>query len=37
MSVALRILMAGPGVTLQDGGRHGYLRFGIQWQGRWIH
>jgi biotin-dependent carboxylase-like uncharacterized protein len=25
----LRILMAGPGVTLQDGGRHGYLRFGV--------
>src|SRR5687768_1784714 len=29
MSVALRILKAGPGVTLQDRGRHGYLRFGI--------
>ena len=29
MSVALRILAAGPGVTLQDGGRHGYLRFGV--------
>jgi biotin-dependent carboxylase-like uncharacterized protein len=27
--VALRILAAGPGVTLQDGGRHGYLRFGV--------
>src|SRR5262249_11535640 len=26
---ALRILSAGPGVTLQDGGRHGYLRFGV--------
>jgi biotin-dependent carboxylase-like uncharacterized protein len=25
----IRILMAGPGVTLQDGGRHGYLRFGV--------
>lgn len=25
----LRILKAGPGVTLQDGGRHGYLRFGV--------
>ena len=25
----LRILSAGPGVTLQDGGRHGYLRFGV--------
>ena len=29
MTVALRILAAGPGVTLQDGGRHGYLRFGV--------
>jgi 5-oxoprolinase (ATP-hydrolysing) subunit C len=26
---ALQIEAAGPGVTLQDGGRHGYLRFGI--------
>ena len=26
---ALTIEAAGPGVTLQDGGRHGYLRFGI--------
>ena len=26
---ALRVLAAGPGVTLQDGGRHGYLRFGV--------
>jgi len=26
---ALRIVSAGPGVTLQDGGRHGYLRFGV--------
>jgi 5-oxoprolinase (ATP-hydrolysing) subunit C len=25
----LRVLSAGPGVTLQDGGRHGYLRFGV--------
>ena len=25
----LRILSAGPGATLQDGGRHGYLRFGV--------
>jgi len=24
-----RILSAGPGVTLQDAGRHGYLRFGV--------
>lgn len=30
MSVAgLRILAAGPGITIQDGGRHGYLRFGV--------
>jgi biotin-dependent carboxylase-like uncharacterized protein len=26
---ALRILSAGPGVTVQDGGRHGYLRYGV--------
>ena len=26
---ALRLLFVGPGVTLQDGGRHGYLRFGV--------
>jgi biotin-dependent carboxylase-like uncharacterized protein len=26
---ALHILSAGPAVTLQDGGRHGYLRFGV--------
>jgi 5-oxoprolinase (ATP-hydrolysing) subunit C len=26
---ALHVLSAGPGVTLQDGGRHGYLRFGV--------
>jgi 5-oxoprolinase (ATP-hydrolysing) subunit C len=25
----LRILAAGPGVTLQDGGRHNFLRFGV--------
>jgi len=25
----LRILSVGPGATLQDGGRHGYLRFGV--------
>jgi biotin-dependent carboxylase-like uncharacterized protein len=25
----LRVLSAGPGVTLQDAGRHGYLRFGV--------
>jgi biotin-dependent carboxylase-like uncharacterized protein len=29
MSAALTILAAGPGVTLQDAGRHGYLRFGV--------
>jgi biotin-dependent carboxylase-like uncharacterized protein len=29
VSTALRILAAGPGVTLQDGGRHGALRFGV--------
>ncbi|MCJ2034013.1 biotin-dependent carboxyltransferase family protein [Methylobacterium sp. J-068] len=28
-STALRVLSAGPGTTLQDGGRHGYLRYGI--------
>ncbi|HEY0291631.1 MAG TPA: biotin-dependent carboxyltransferase family protein [Hansschlegelia sp.] len=26
---ALRVLSAGPGVTAQDGGRRGYLRFGV--------
>jgi 5-oxoprolinase (ATP-hydrolysing) subunit C len=25
----LRVLSAGPGATLQDAGRHGYLRFGV--------
>ena len=25
----LRVLSVGPGATLQDGGRHGYLRFGV--------
>lgn len=29
MSATLRIVSAGPGVTLQDGGRHGLLRFGV--------
>lgn len=29
MSAALTIISAGPGVTLQDAGRHGYLRFGV--------
>ena len=29
MSVALRIVAAGPGVTLQDGGRWSYLRYGV--------
>jgi 5-oxoprolinase (ATP-hydrolysing) subunit C len=27
--VMLRVLSAGPGATLQDAGRHGYLRFGV--------
>lgn len=29
MSVSLRILQAGPGVTIQDAGRWGYLRYGV--------
>lgn len=29
MKPALRVLSAGPGVTVQDGGRHGYLRYGV--------
>jgi 5-oxoprolinase (ATP-hydrolysing) subunit C len=29
VSAVLRIVNAGPGVTLQDGGRHGLLRFGV--------
>lgn len=29
MSAALRVLACGAGVTLQDEGRHGYLRFGV--------
>ena len=29
MSAALRVIAAGPGVTLQDHGRDGYLRFGV--------
>jgi 5-oxoprolinase (ATP-hydrolysing) subunit C len=29
MSAALHIVAAGPGVTLQDAGRHGYLRYGV--------
>jgi len=33
MTVALRILSAGRGVTLQDAGRFGYLRFGVSWAG----
>ena len=28
-SVGLRVLSTGPGVTIQDGGRRGFLRFGI--------
>lgn len=27
--VALRILASGPGCTIQDAGRHGYLRYGV--------
>ena len=29
MTATLRVLSAGPGVTIQDGGRHGYLRYGV--------
>jgi biotin-dependent carboxylase-like uncharacterized protein len=29
MNASLRIIAAGPGVTLQDGGRHGYLRYSV--------
>src|SRR5262245_39099809 len=29
MTAALHIVAAGPGVTLQDGGRQGYLRYGV--------
>jgi 5-oxoprolinase (ATP-hydrolysing) subunit C len=29
VSAALRVRAAGPGVTLQDGGRHGLLRYGV--------
>lgn len=29
MKPVLRVLSAGPGVTVQDGGRHGYLRYGV--------
>lgn len=29
MSAALRILAAGPGVTVQDAGRRGFLRYGV--------
>lgn len=29
MTAALHIVSAGPGVTLQDAGRHGYLRYGV--------
>ena len=28
-SAVLRVLAAGPGVTIQDGGRRGFLRFGV--------
>ncbi|MGH6800727.1 MAG: biotin-dependent carboxyltransferase family protein, partial [Methylocella sp.] len=29
MGGRLRVLRAGPGATIQDGGRHGYLRYGV--------
>lgn len=29
MTAALSVLAAGPGSTVQDGGRHGYLRYGV--------
>ncbi len=29
MTAALRVLAAGPGCTVQDGGRHGFLRYGV--------
>jgi 5-oxoprolinase (ATP-hydrolysing) subunit C len=29
MGPSLRILSAGPGVSVQDGGRHGFLRYGV--------
>ncbi|KRE18217.1 urea amidolyase [Bosea sp. Root381] len=29
MTAMLRIVSAGPGSTVQDGGRHGYLRYGV--------
>jgi biotin-dependent carboxylase-like uncharacterized protein len=29
MQACLRVLRAGPGATIQDGGRHGYLRYGV--------
>ena len=29
MTAVLRLLLAGPGVTVQDGGRHGFLRYGV--------
>jgi biotin-dependent carboxylase-like uncharacterized protein len=29
MGGCLRVMRAGPGATIQDGGRHGYLRYGV--------
>src|SRR5437016_6139228 len=29
MGGCLRVLRAGPGATIQDGGRHGYQRYGV--------
>jgi allophanate hydrolase subunit 2 len=31
MQGRLRVLRAGPGATIQDGGRFGYLRYGGPW------
>ena len=33
MNPSLVVIDAGPGVTLQDGGRRGYLRYGVTWAG----
>ena len=33
MTTGLRVLFAGPSVTLQDGGRRGWLRFGVSGSG----
>ncbi len=36
MADGLRIVAPGVATTLQDGGRRGFLRFGISGSGRWI-